>query len=351
MTHFCRLADPKQYVACKWDLSADAAARTYWIEFFKKQMNTAVAVGVAAARGESRESAHERAEGFRKAFAGRLGAFDERPDEFGRVTILTFDAWRDLFLREAGFRDPFVDLKNRENAKVLPMLPEVCGQLDRLRGQEQVCAVVEGVFAGNIYDMGVEATAKAFKDKGPDFFQVRSRLSPRPWLVDDFDELTDRLLGEAYHKAVIFIDNAGSDLVLGVVPLARWLAKRGTRVVLAANERPTLNDMSIGDLRSWWPRIVEAEPSLRGLPIELSGTGTGEPLIDLSSVSDELNELSADADFVVLEGMGRGVESNTDVALNCDSLNIAMIKDGWVAAELGGKAFDLVCRFRRGSAN
>ena len=123
----------------------------------------------------------------------------------------------------------------------------------------------------------------------------------------------DRFLNRPPHrKAVFFIDNAGSDFLLGAMPMIRWMAQRGTQVVLAANERPTLNDMTIHDVNAWWPKIVEAEPSLADLPIQRVSTGTGEPLIDLSEVSAELNAAAADADLVILEGMGRGVESNLD---------------------------------------
>jgi type II pantothenate kinase len=85
---------------------------------------------------------------------------------------------------------------------------------------------------------------------------------------------------------------------------------------------------------------------LRSLPIELCSTGTGDPLIDLSQVSPRLNERSVNADLVILEGMGRGIESNLDARFSCDALNIAMIKDPVIAKRLGGKTFDLVCRFR-----
>jgi hypothetical protein len=44
--------------------------------------------------------------------------------------------------------------------------------------------------------------------------------------------------------------------------------------------------------------------------------------------------------------MGRGVESNLDAEFTCDALNIAMIKDEIVAKQVGGKLFDVVCRFR-----
>jgi len=44
--------------------------------------------------------------------------------------------------------------------------------------------------------------------------------------------------------------------------------------------------------------------------------------------------------------MGRGIESNLDARFNCEAFNIAMIKDPVIGQRLGGKTFDLVCRFR-----
>jgi type II pantothenate kinase len=117
-------------------------------------------------------------------------------------------------------------------------------------------------------------------------------------------------------------------------------------VILAANERPTLNDMTVADVRAWWPKILETEPSLSRLPIGIVSTGTGEPLIDLSEVSDDLNCAAENADLIILEGMGRGVESNLDAQFTCETLNIAMIKDVAVAKRLGGRVFDVVCKFK-----
>ena len=105
-------------------------------------------------------------------------------------------------------------------------------------------------------------------------------------------------------------------------------------------------DMTIADVRAWWPKILEVEPSLAAIPIEMVSSGTGEPLIDLSAVSEELNTAAADADLMILEGMGRGVESNLEAEFSCDSVNIAMIKDVAVAHRHGGKVFDVVCQFR-----
>jgi type II pantothenate kinase len=97
-------------------------------------------------------------------------------------------------------------------------------------------------------------------------------------------------------------------------------------------------------VRAIWPRVVEAG-DLAGCDIELVSSGTGEPLIDLRGVSDELNDAASDADLVILEGMGRGVESNLEAELTCDRLNLAMIKDELIARSIGGELYDCVCRF------
>lgn len=351
---FVKLADRHSYLACSWDLTSDDEARAHWIGFFRRNYRTILKLGVEAAvsRGEAPDTASGRAVACRAEFDSIFDAFEADPRGAGRqgherVTMLTIDGWRDGTLRKHGFLDAFIDLKDRENARALPMLPEVCRQIDALDGAGQLQAVIEGVFAGNIFDMGSEATAAAYLHGSPDFFATRRGLAPRLWLIDDYDALQRRLLeGPGHRKAVFFIDNAGSDFILGVVPLVRWLAMRGTRVVLAANETPTLNDMTIHDLTAWWPRIEAAEPTLVGLPIERASTGTAEPLIDLAAVSPELNAAAADADLVILEGMGRGIESNLDAAFACDAVNLAMIKDAMTAKHLGGKLFDVVCRFR-----
>ncbi len=352
MNPFCKLADPSTYVACEWDLSRDADGRAGWVEFFKRHFRTILALGIDAGvkRGESLQALTERAAACADEFDARFDAFTRAPEEFGRVTIIVMDQWRDAVLQKHGFPDAFIDLKNRENERMLPLLPRVCREIDSLEGEEQFRALIEGIFAGNIFDMGADATAKAFLDQSPDFFATRKALRPRPWLFDDFDALLGQLLNRKRHaKAVFFIDNAGSDFLLGALPMMRWLAMRGTNVVLAANERPTLNDMTIHDVNAWWPRIGEAEPSLIDLPIERVSTGTGEPLIDLSDVSDNLNFASHDADLVILEGMGRGVESNFNAKFSCDVLKIAMIKDALVAKRHGGNVFDIVCRFEAAS--
>jgi type II pantothenate kinase len=48
-----------------------------------------------------------------------------------------------------------------------------------------------------------------------------------------------------YKKAMIFVDNSGYDFILGILPFARYLLKGGTKVVLAANTFPSVNDITV----------------------------------------------------------------------------------------------------------
>ena len=54
--------------------------------------------------------------------------------------------------------------------------------------------------------------------------------------------------GPSYYCAAIFVDNSGVDLVLGILPFARALLKRGTRVLLCSNSEPALNDVTHTEL-------------------------------------------------------------------------------------------------------
>lgn len=346
---FCKLASPSEYVACEWDLTREPEGRVYWIDMFKRHFNTLLKLGVdvSVARGESKSSAEARANQCREDFHQKFNAFGASPSEFGRVTILTLDEWRDQTLRRYGFEDPFIDLKEKENDLAIRLLSRVCEGIDALTDpREQLRAVIEGIFAGNIFDMGAEETARKIIEGKLDFFHTRQSLPKRPWLIDQYDALEHAFLNKRYHKLALFVDNAGADFMLGALPLTRWFARRGTHVVLIGNELPALNDQTIHDIRHWLPRVMEAEKSFVGLPISTASSGTGEPLIDLSLVSDELNEATRDADLVIIEGMGRGVESNLNAKFSCDAANLAMIKDPMVAKFNGGKLYDVVCRFR-----
>ena len=49
------------------------------------------------------------------------------------------------------------------------------------------------------------------------FESTRANLLPRPWAVDDLDAVLEAWQRKHYSKALLFVDNAGSDVVLGAL--------------------------------------------------------------------------------------------------------------------------------------
>src|SRR5207302_6877102 len=101
MRPFVKLADPQDYIACPWNLSVDGEGRGYWVEFFKRHINTILKLGVEAAiaRHEPGESATRRADACRAEFYEVFDRFAAEPLLYGTVTIVTLDKWRDQILR------------------------------------------------------------------------------------------------------------------------------------------------------------------------------------------------------------------------------------------------------------
>ena len=66
----------------------------------------------------------------------------------------------------------------------------------------------------------------------PPFF-----LKPRPWLVDDFSRWFDRIKNPADRPrcVLLFCDNSGADLILGVLPFVVECLDWGSKVILTAN--------------------------------------------------------------------------------------------------------------------
>lgn len=211
-----------------------------------------------------------------------------------------------------------------------------------------------------VFDMGCAETAQRAETAGEggaagDFAATRDSLLPRPWAVDDLDAFVARLAAGRHRKALLFVDNAGADVVLGMLPLARELIRRGTEVVLAANERPSINDVTAAELRPLIARAAEADPLLsravaeRSLRVASSGNDLG--VIDLRRCGREVCEEAeagaggGGADLVILEGMGRGIETNLRAEFKCDAAKLGMIKHPEVAALLGGRMYEPLCKF------
>ena len=79
-------------------------------------------------------------------------------------------------------------------------------------------------------------------------------------------------------------------------------------------------------------------------------SGSDLPVIDLARLSPGMVAEAEGADLVVLEGMGRAIETNLRARFTCDSLKLGMVKHPEVATCLGGELYDCVCKFDVGTA-
>ncbi|MBC8374302.1 MAG: hypothetical protein H8E53_11950, partial [Planctomycetes bacterium] len=52
---------------------------------------------------------------------------------------------------------------------------------------------------------------------------------------------------------------------------------------------------------------------------------------------------------VILEGMGRGIESNFNTAFSVDAVHLSVLKDPQVAKHVGGGLFDCIFKYTRAS--
>ncbi|KAG9141760.1 hypothetical protein Leryth_018134 [Lithospermum erythrorhizon] len=265
---------------------------------------------------------------------------------------------REQVLREVGFRDIFKKVKDEENTNAISLFADVVHLSDAIEDEaKRMENLIRGIFAGNIFDLGSAQLAELFSKDGMSFLASCQNIVPRPWVIDDMDSFISKWERKPWKKAVIFIDNSGADIILGIMPFTRELLRHGTQVVLAANELPSINDVTYLELVDIIAKLKDADGKLAGVEttnlfIANSGFWTSTynlyndlPVIDLSSVSQELAYLASDADLVIMEGMGRGIETNLYAQFKCDSLKIGMVKHPEVAQFLGGRLYDCVFKY------
>ncbi|GAY46165.1 hypothetical protein CUMW_094890 [Citrus unshiu] len=195
--------------------------------------------------------------------------------------------------------------------------------------------------------------AEVFSRDGMSFLASCQNLVPRPWVIDDLETFKVKWSKKAWKKAVIFVDNSGADIILGILPFARELLRRGTQVILAANDLPSINDVTYPELIEIMSKLKDEKGQLMGVDTSkllIANSGNDLPVIDLTAVSQELAYLASDADLVILEGMGRGIETNLYAQFKCDSLKIGMVKHPEVAQFLGGRLYDCVFKYNEVSS-
>ncbi|KAK4350521.1 hypothetical protein RND71_029834 [Anisodus tanguticus] len=386
---FPLLADPKTYEPNTIDLS-DRGELEYWFTVLSEHLSDLVDKAVASEGGT--DDAKRRGDAFARAFSAHLARLMEEPAAYGKLGLANLLELREECLREFHFFDAYRTIKQRENEASLAVLPDLLTELDSLTEDMRLLTLIEGVLAANIFDWGSRACVDLYH-KGTiiEIYRMSRKKMQRPWRasemknnfrkVDDFDAFKERMLGsgetkpQPHKRALLFVDNSGADIVLGMLPLARELLRRGTEVVLVANSLPALNDVTAMELPDIVAEAAKHCDILRGaaeaggllvdamsniqdgskedtpsVPLMVVENGCGSPCIDLRQVSSELAAAAKDADLVILEGMGRSLHTNYNAKFKCDALKLAMVKNQRLAAKLvKGNIYDCVCRYEPAS--
>ncbi|XP_068490973.1 damage-control phosphatase At2g17340-like isoform X1 [Phaseolus vulgaris] len=294
--------------------------------------------------------AANKAETFAKRYARILEDFKKDPAGQGEpLDIFVLCRLREQVLKELGFADIFKKIKDVENTNAMSLFENVVRLNDAIEDEEKRLEnLVRGIFAGNIFDLGATQLAEVFSKDGVSFLSTCQNLVPRPWVIDDLETFKMKWSKKSWKKVIIFVDNSGADIILGILPFARELLRRGSQVILAANDLPSLNDVTYSELTEIISRLKDEEGCLMGVSTSnllIANSGNDLPIIDLTRVSQELACLTNDVDLVILEGMGRGIETNLYAQFKCDSLKIAMVKHPEVAEFLGSRLYDCVIKY------
>uniref|UniRef100_A0A5K3EWZ9 4'-phosphopantetheine phosphatase n=2 Tax=Mesocestoides corti TaxID=53468 RepID=A0A5K3EWZ9_MESCO len=356
---FPLLLSSADYVPDTWDLTQDYKARVYWLGCFKQ--------GVERLRRKAEESQAEsdphgskqRARQFAERYVQFLSELSDRPSGRGILTVRCILEAQQHLLREFGFPDAFCVQKRAENSWALSCFPSIMERLGELNWEERQMALAQGVLTGNIFDWGASEAVRFFMQSQDSvegmasFEKALAKLQPRPWLVDDFARWIERIRrpDDRPHCVLVFCDNSGADLILGVLPFVVECLDWGSKVILTANSVPAINDVTYRELLFLLNEAAGLEPRLQTAlangKLMCVDNGQSSPCLDLRQTSHNLVHLvkQEKVDLIVIEGMGRAVHTNLYARFCVDCLKVAVIKNSWLACRLGGDLFSVIFRY------
>lgn len=345
---FSALLNRYEYVPGLWDLTVDEGARSYWLPALKRNSRHMLDTFMQTAPQEMRErsdEAHDR-------FCRLLDDFERDLDPRGPRTVNELVRLRQEIFTECEIPDPYRDLKRADNEWALSVLrkrpdtvPHDVSREERLRW------IVSLVLAGNLLDMGSAEARRLHEDASVSVFERAEEVARRTWFRDQLKEL-DAALGSGPRgdgSAVICIDNAGAEIVLGVTTLVRHLASLGYSCTIAANEVPALNDMTAVETKRLLDAIASVEPKVRGLMdtgrLRVISSGSVTSGLNMLKVSEEFDRASSGCELLIILGQGRAVETNWSTDLSIPWARVATVKDRYVARAVGCEVFDPLLTF------
>lgn len=123
-----------------------------------------------------------------------------------------------------------------------------------------------------------------------------------------------------------------------MLPFARELLRRGTKVILCANAGPALNDITSNELVEVLGRCCAQCEILRDAyqqkRLLVFSNGHSSPCLDLLQLPPDVDDALTEVDLIVIEGMGRALHTNLHARFKCESLKVVVVKNGWLAKKL-----------------
>ncbi|XP_053673880.1 4'-phosphopantetheine phosphatase [Anopheles nili] len=354
-SHCSLLANVDGYNPDTLDLYQDPEANQYWFACFTEMVIKFERQAYLSQPEDA--SAKARAQSFREFCVKTFSELQDGKRESTTLGIRNLLEVIESALKKYGFDDPWKEQKTIENKASLGLLKHRLDQLDNIVCErEKWMEIVRGVLAGNMFDWGAQAVTKILEaNNGFGLQQALDRIQKRPWLIDDLDAWLARVEHESSHRcAMIFTDNAGIDFVLGIVPLARELLKRKTKVLLCATINPAINDITFSELSSTIAACCEECEILRNAFREerqllLFGNDQIGPCLDFRMLSSDICIAieQHNVDLLIIVGMARALHTNLYAKFECETFKLAVVKNEWLAKRLGGDTFSVVCKYER----
>ncbi|XP_063903030.1 4'-phosphopantetheine phosphatase isoform X3 [Zophobas morio] len=311
------LKNPGVYNPDTIDLVNDTKERKYWLPCLANMVKKFV--GKASFLNPDYPEAAESAEICFQKFHELVVKAVEDPSILEPLSIRTLLEFNEDNLQANNFKDAWYTQKVSESSAALKEFKDRIDFIDSIADFEaRWLEIVTGVLAGNVFDWGSTVVADILETSTNfGFTQAMSTIEKRPWFRDNLDNWIDRIKKESYKEAVIFVDNAGVDFILGILPLE------------AAKNCPIIEKAINTD------QLVMVENGQKG------------PCLDLANLSPvlELCQVMTSADLVVLEGMGRAVHTNLYAKFTVDSVKLAVLKNEWLAKSLGGQQFSVIFNY------
>ena len=230
----------------------DLTAQRHWINVLEKNLHKLVELAIKwTSNYEDNEQCENdvqhRLSSFDTLFRSHLARLRNQPNMYGALTVRSLLNLREQCLHELGFPDIFAKAKAEENKSALLNLQELLNEVDSLQSiEEKVELLIYNILAGNMFDWGSNQVLEMLKNGELSFETAKKKIN-KPDHFNHTKKFIERLNRNKppFKKTVIFVDNSGADIILGIIPFARFLVSLGTDVILAANSFPAVNDITV----------------------------------------------------------------------------------------------------------